>query len=155
MELTVKLTPTNLTTALRKGDVFVGEDLAPVDHVRLTRDGFENAYVYFTDGDNDILGLPSTVTVERKPSLTLWTYRTQAGMWASNADRPGFTAYEYAAGLVDSLGDMGGYAELFKIERYETDYETTGRNWKDVYTVIRSYGERPSGFKSVEEINGK
>lgn len=156
MELTVRLTPTNITTALRAGDVILGDDTltAPVKTVRLSHDGFENARIVWEDGQRDTLGLPSTVTVDRKPFDTLWTYRNHCGMWGASSDRPGFSAYEYAAGIVETIGNMlGGYADLFKIERYETDYETTGRNWVDVYTLVRSYGTAPKGFRSVDEIN--
>lgn len=61
----VRLTVENITTALRPGDVFTGEDLPPVKSARVTVDGFNDARVYFTDGTSDIFGLPQTVEITR------------------------------------------------------------------------------------------
>lgn len=82
---------------------------------------------------------------------TLYCYRTAAGMWSMQGDRPGFIAYDYCAGCVDLIGQYGGYAELFQVDRYESDFTTTGRNWTDVYTVVRMYGTRPEHFPDMEE----
>jgi hypothetical protein len=61
---TIRLTVDNLDE-LREGDVIIdGEDLGPVRSVRLTNDGYGNARVYCVNGD-DILGLPSTIEVDR------------------------------------------------------------------------------------------
>lgn len=66
--ITLRLTADNVTRELHCGDMFVGEEeFGPVVHVRLTRDGFDNARVT-TDRDTDILGLPQTVTVYREES---------------------------------------------------------------------------------------
>lgn len=68
-EITFRLTEDNLDD-LHEGDVFVEDrSWGSVKSVRLTRDGHRNAMVYVTtpagETDRDILGLPSTVTVER------------------------------------------------------------------------------------------
>lgn len=61
----IRVTKDNVDTAFRRGDVIVGaEDLGPVLHVRLTRNGFADTMVYGELG-TDILGLPSTVQVRR------------------------------------------------------------------------------------------
>ena len=63
--ISLRLTADNLSD-LKKGDVVVGaEDLGAVRSARLTVDGYDNARVYGEQGD-DILGLPSTIEVERR-----------------------------------------------------------------------------------------
>ena len=63
---TLRLTAENVIEKLLPGDSFADDaSLAPVKSVRLTRDGFDNAMVYFLDGSSDILGLPQTVKVTR------------------------------------------------------------------------------------------
>lgn len=59
----IRLTAENIDTVDLTGKVIEGaEDLGPVVHTRLTRDGFDNARI---TGENgwDILGLPSTINV--------------------------------------------------------------------------------------------
>lgn len=61
----VNITTDNLYDTIKAGDIIVGaEDLGVVVSVRVTRDGFDNALVVGESG-RDVLGLPSTIEVQR------------------------------------------------------------------------------------------
>jgi hypothetical protein len=86
---------------------------------------------------------------------TFYTYRNHSGMWPLNTGTMpgGETAYDYTAGLVDIIGGMGGYAELFQVDRYPSDYAVTGVHWVDLYTTVRRYGTPPRPMPTAEQLN--
>jgi hypothetical protein len=85
---------------------------------------------------------------------TFYTYRTAAGLWPLNTGTMpgGESAYDYTASIVDCIGREGGYAELFQVDRYPSDFATTGVHWRDVYRIVRMYGERPAHFRDLEQV---
>lgn len=75
--LTIRLTSENLETSLLPGDVFVEDrEFGAVRSCRLTRDGENNAMIYTTTGERDILGLPCTVIIERVTHETVYPRTT-------------------------------------------------------------------------------
>jgi hypothetical protein len=72
---------------------------------------------------------------------TLWSYRDHAGrVWGPYADaefrHTDSSAERYCRGIVDTVGA----GEVIRTDRTPEHFETTGRNWTDVRTVVHVAG---------------
>jgi hypothetical protein len=72
---------------------------------------------------------------------TLWSYRDWAGrVWGPYSDasfaHSGKSAEAYCRGIVD----LNGTGEVIRTDRTPEHFETTGRNWTDVRTVVHVAG---------------
>jgi hypothetical protein len=83
---------------------------------------------------------------------TLWSYRNHAGhVVGPYADaefrRTNGSAEQYCRGIVDTVGA----GEVIRIDRTPEHFDTVGRNWTDVHTVVHAIGRFAEEAQEAQE----